>query len=90
MLSLQLSSDEVIPIPCILDTGAPGIMNLGTGAMKALFRLGLVDEDSFYRLRGALYWRNTSIQRPIVDNLLYQIEAGHLAGTELIGIGRNG
>ena len=34
VLSLQLSSDEVIPIPCILDTGAPGITNLGTGAIS--------------------------------------------------------
>jgi len=75
VIPLEISTEKVIPIPCILDAGAPSIMNLGTGAMRALFQLGLVHEDGIIHLRGILSWREHSIDRPIVEALPCRYES---------------
>jgi len=59
------ASGKVIPIPFILDTGAPTVMNLGVGALRELFKKGMVQEDATIRLRGNLFWKNNVIYKPM-------------------------
>ena len=67
-------SGKVIPIPFIIDTGTPTVMNLGVGALRELFKKGMVQEDATMRLRGNLLWRDNSIHKPIVDSLPHYYE----------------
>ena len=62
VLPLQIEDGRVVPIPLIIDTGAPGFMYLGTGCRRALAELGVLEEvvGSYpYRLRGAVYRGDT-------------------------------
>ena len=69
VLPLETQAGKVIPIPFIVDTGAPGIMNLGSGAFLWLKRMGMLVEDAQLYLRGKLIWRKKELHRPIVDLL---------------------
>ena len=72
VLPLQIEDGRVVPIPLIIDTGAPGFMYLGTGCRRALAELGVLEEvvGSYpYRLRGAVYRGDTRVFNPPVWNL---------------------
>ena len=49
-------------------------MNLGVGALRELFKKGMVQEDATMRLRGNLFWKNNVIYKPIADNLPHYFE----------------
>ena len=72
VLPLQIEDGRVVPIPLIIDTGAPGFMYLGTGCRRALAELGVLEEvvGSYpYRLRGAIYRGDTRVFNPPAWNL---------------------
>jgi len=89
-LPLEISSGNVIPIPFILDTRAPSIMNLGVGAMKKLREKGLIYEDATIRLLGKLLWREKSIDKPVVNTLPHYYEGSMEGDVRLNLLGLKG
>lgn len=68
---LLLESPEndmmVIPIPFICDTGAPGLLYLGSGSRSALTKLGRIRRDrerNIYHIRGKLLYNNNALNNP--------------------------
>ena len=71
VLPLELDAHNVVPIPFIVDTGAPDFMYLGTGCRKRLAQLGLLEELGTllpnpypYQLRGTLYRGSNRVFKP--------------------------
>ena len=76
VLPLQIEDGRVVPIPLIIDTGAPGFMYLGTGCRRALAELGVLEEvvGAYpYRLRGAVYRGDTRVFNPPAWNLIMRV-----------------
>ena len=59
----------VVPIPCIIDTGAPATLVLGTGALNQLKLLELLHGDIRMVLRGLIKKNNKEIKNPVVNIL---------------------
>jgi hypothetical protein len=71
-------SNKVIPIPLILDTGAPESLYLGTGAFRMLGEANLMKDVVGrwpYRLLGTLRRGEKYIEEPFVDRLPVHYEA---------------
>lgn len=72
--------DHVIPIPFIIDTGAPGYVRLCVGAIDKLREAGAIREKynsvsgSMSKLKGSLVWGEKSIAEPVVGCLPKQYE----------------
>jgi len=65
----------VVPIPCIIDTGAPTFMLLGTGAINALTSHKLIRGELTTRiLKGTMIKNGREILNPIVAELPYTYE----------------
>ena len=70
ILPLHISSNRVIPLPLILDTGAPESLYFGTGAFQILNEANLIKKVTGvlpYRLLGTLYRGKKHIEKPLVD-----------------------
>lgn len=67
-LRLNESDDDVIPIPFLIDTGAPGYLHLGRGARNALRQLKILREANNrmypYSLKGTLFRGRKYIEDP--------------------------
>ena len=54
-LELDVAVGVVIPLPVIVDCGAPGMLYLGSGPLSILYKMGVlkdvVDTDGMYRYR---------------------------------------
>jgi len=62
----------VVPIPCIIDTRAPAYFILGTGAINALIRQGLLIEkmgENISVLDGVVKKNGCEIDRPYASQL---------------------
>ena len=75
-LPLERDADRVIPIPFIVDTGAPSMLILGYGARDKLRKLQVFKElydankaTTDNRLNGTLLAKEDNIEDPIVDDL---------------------
>ena len=78
ILPLHLPSNSVIPLPLILDTGAPESLYLGTGAFHILEKAELIKKVTGvlpYRLLGTLHRGKKYIEKPFVDCLPIRYEA---------------
>ncbi len=78
VLPLHVSNNKVIPIPMILDTGAPESLCLGTGAFRILDEAQLMKDVVGrwpYRLLGTLHRGKKCIEKPFVDRLPIHYEA---------------
>jgi len=65
----------VVPIPCVIDTGAPAFLLLGTAARNALFHHKLLRGELTQRLlEGILIKNGREILNPIVAELPYTYE----------------
>ena len=68
----------VVPIPCIIDTGAPTFMLLGTGAINALTSHKLIRGELTTRiLKGTMIKNGREVHDPIIDELPNQYEDEH-------------
>lgn len=73
--------DGVIPIPFIVDTGAPEVIYLGSGArnifkeMQVLNNAMALDRlEKIYRLRGIVRYRGKSLKNPVAEEVPARFE----------------
>ena len=71
ILALHSVKDTIVPIPFIVDTGAPFSFYLGTGAIKTLGQYGLLTkveglQGEVGRLNGDFSFKNKKFREPIV------------------------
>ena len=83
ILPLHISSNRVIPLPLILDTGAPESLYLGTGAFGILNKENLITGVLPYRLLGTLHRGKKYIEEPLVDCLPIRYEANIIGDVRL-------
>ena len=81
VLPLQVSSNMVVPIPFIIDTGAPKYLYLGTGAFDSLkkyidYTIGICP----YRLLGTLTRGEKLFKNPLVDIIPSENEEASIRG----------
>jgi len=70
VLPLYTDHDQkVVPIPCIIDTGAPATLVLGAGAMAALKQKNLVIGDTSIRAAGIIKKNGREIMKPWISQL---------------------
>ena len=94
VLPLHTPEDHgtVVPIPFIIDTGAPYDFHLGTGAIKALHKMRLMKEveglrSEVGRLMGSLCYKDRETVRPIVNKMPIYFElAGGIQGDVRVNI----
>lgn len=92
VLPLYVRNNEVIPIPMIVDTGAPDYLYLGTGAFHILEEAQLlkdvVSSNAWpYRLLGTLRRGEKCIKKPFVDRLPKHYEENILGDVRLNVLG---
>lgn len=69
-IPLQISPNEFVPIPFIVDTGSPGFMHLGSGAENMLRGLNVIQgEGNHVRLQGKCCGFGKSYNNPTVHIL---------------------
>lgn len=76
-LPLEIDDENVIPLPFIVDTGAPGHLFLGHGAKSALQRKGISVTERYNArkasyikcLNGRLFYGNKYTNNPTVNDL---------------------
>lgn len=68
ILPLYTSEKLVVPIPCIIDTGAPTTIVLGLAALRALQVQGSVRGDVMMALRGIIK-NNNELKNPFITQL---------------------
>ena len=65
VLPLKISKNKVIPIPCVVDTGAPGLIYLGSKPLELLYAMNLVKEvpssEFQYLVDGVLCYKESEI-----------------------------
>jgi len=71
VLPLRTWGEKIVPIPFIVDTGAPCSMNLGTGATKKLFDYELLTkvegiQGEIGRLKGRLCFEEKELINEII------------------------
>jgi len=80
---------NVIPVPCIVDTGAPKMLYLGKVATQCLESFNCLGYGTYANVAlGKIHWRGRELNRPYVDRLpeRYEIGDGDVR-TNLIGLG---
>lgn len=87
VLPLELEDGAVIPLPMIIDTGAPGMLYLGSKPLSVLNKLGLIKDvvlsDVFhYRVRGKLTYGFATISEVYASEVPSIFEA---IGSEVRG-----
>ena len=93
VLPLQIGSSNVIPIPFIVDTGAPEFMYLGSGAVNELKEVKVVKYITgihAFRLLGKLCRGDKSIDQPYASSLPVYFEEASIRGDHrlnLLGLG---
>ena len=67
----------MIPIPCLIDTGAPSFMVLGTGTVNALKAQKVLRVKTNMMMKGSLRKNGRDVVDPIVYQLLDHYEDSH-------------
>uniref|UniRef100_A0A1X7V2R0 Peptidase A2 domain-containing protein n=1 Tax=Amphimedon queenslandica TaxID=400682 RepID=A0A1X7V2R0_AMPQE len=98
VLPMQISDGRVIPIPFIIDSGAPGLMYLGTGSLGRLKELNLINNkartdvyQNTFHLMGTFYneARSAFLAQPNVSEFPSEHEGASVKGDirlNLIGL----
>ena len=80
VLPLEIARNTVIPIPFIVDTGAPNFIYLSTGAVNALREVVVIEDitsaNAAFRLPGKMYRGDTSVDKPCASVLPPRYEIG--------------
>ena len=73
VIPFEIKTGELLPIPFVVDTGAPGTMYLGRKLRKTLDELNVFQEvASFlgpYKVCGTFTWKNLTLTDPVVNLL---------------------
>lgn len=73
VLPLKIADGKVIPIPYIVDTGAPGLIYLGSKPLDILSKMGLVKQVQYsefqYLLSGVLTYGNNEITQVFASDI---------------------
>ena len=77
VLPLKIAKSKVIPIPCVVDTGAPGLIYLGSKPLELLYAMNLVKEipssEFQYLVNGVLCYK----EREVTPVLASDVPHGH-------------
>ena len=73
VLPLKIAADKLIPIPYIVDTGAPGVIYLGSKSLDILSKMGLVKQVQYnefqYLLSGMVTYGKNEITQVFASDL---------------------
>ena len=73
VLPLKIAADKLIPIPYIVDTGAPGLIYLGSKPLDILNKMGLVKQVQYnefqYLLSGMVTYGKNEITQVFASDL---------------------
>lgn len=89
ILPLYITGNKVIPIPFIVDTGAPDFMYLGTGALRELKKAQVIKDVSGrmdFRLLGNLVRGERSVEQPYAGILPLQYEEINVRGDPRLNV----
>ena len=78
VVPLELDDNKVLPLPFVVDTGAPGIVFLGFKLRQLLYELRLLKEIPLSvapcKLYGSLLWKGNRIKDPFVHDMPVEFE----------------
>ena len=90
VLPLYTERGSVLPLPVIIDTGAPRMLYMGTTAyfkLESLRCVGYQPTRAWDRFLGKVYWKGKSLKRPMIERLpeAYEMNRSDIR-TNLVGL----
>jgi len=89
VLPLYTNRNTVVPLPCVVDTGAPRMLYLGSAALNILDALHCIATDISHgwdQLAGKTCWNGNTVHRPLVEQLPVQHDISGEVRANLIGL----
>ena len=84
VLPLKIAKSKVIPIPCVVDTGAPGLIYLGSKPLELLYTMNLVKEvpsnEFRYLVNGVLCYRGSEVTPVFASDVPHGYESLEVRG----------